>query len=183
MGVFLETISSFPTVPWTVLLGVVVLYWLLVILGALDLDVLDGLGGGGEALEGAGDGVAEGLAEGLGEGAAEGLGEGLGEGAAEGLADGAAEAGGGIADVVSALRLGSVPLTVVLSLTGVLAWILAYLGARGLSPLMQGPLGHWALGSGILVASGLCGLLLTSLILRPIVGRIPVAALWSRAGG
>jgi hypothetical protein len=40
MSEFLQTILSFPTVVWTVLLGVVLLYWVLVILGALDIDVL-----------------------------------------------------------------------------------------------------------------------------------------------
>lgn len=61
MSEFLSAILAFPTVVFTILLGVVVLYWLLVLVGALDLDVLDfadvdgdgdadGLGGVVEAL-------------------------------------------------------------------------------------------------------------------------------------
>jgi hypothetical protein len=38
---FLNIVSSFPTVVFTVLLGVILLYWLLAILGAVDIDVLD----------------------------------------------------------------------------------------------------------------------------------------------
>lgn len=41
MADFLNIVSSFPTVVFTVLLGVILLYWLLAILGAVDIDVLD----------------------------------------------------------------------------------------------------------------------------------------------
>lgn len=41
MEQFVNTITGFPTVVFTVLLGFTVLYWLLVILGALDIDVID----------------------------------------------------------------------------------------------------------------------------------------------
>lgn len=41
MQEFLNIALGFPTVVWTVLLGVVLAYWLFVILGALDLDFLD----------------------------------------------------------------------------------------------------------------------------------------------
>lgn len=41
MNEFLLTIVSFPTVLFTILLGVVVLYWLSAALGLVDLDVLD----------------------------------------------------------------------------------------------------------------------------------------------
>ncbi|MGD8592768.1 MAG: ubiquinone biosynthesis protein [Gammaproteobacteria bacterium] len=41
MADFLNIVSSFPTVVFTVLLGVIFLYWLLAILGAVDIDMLD----------------------------------------------------------------------------------------------------------------------------------------------
>lgn len=41
MADFLNIVSHFPTVVFTVLLGVVFLYWLLAILGAVDIDMLD----------------------------------------------------------------------------------------------------------------------------------------------
>jgi hypothetical protein len=41
MSEFLTAILAFPTVVFTILLGMVVLYWLFVLLGALDIDVLD----------------------------------------------------------------------------------------------------------------------------------------------
>lgn len=42
MGEFLTVIFSFPTIIFTVLLGVVMLYWLSVIIGFMDIDMLDG---------------------------------------------------------------------------------------------------------------------------------------------
>jgi hypothetical protein len=38
---FLSVVSSYPTVVFTVLLGVIFLYWMLAILGAVDIDALD----------------------------------------------------------------------------------------------------------------------------------------------
>ncbi|HSF15399.1 MAG TPA: DNA repair ATPase [Vicinamibacteria bacterium] len=45
MLAFLTTVLSFPTVVFTVLLGLTLLYWLVVIAGAVDLDFLDGVVG------------------------------------------------------------------------------------------------------------------------------------------
>lgn len=44
MSEFLSAILAFPTVLFTIPLGVVLLYWLLVLLGALDLELFDFLG-------------------------------------------------------------------------------------------------------------------------------------------
>lgn len=41
MKEFLDIVTSFPTVVFTVLLGVIFVYWLLAILGAVDIDMLD----------------------------------------------------------------------------------------------------------------------------------------------
>jgi hypothetical protein len=63
MGDFFAAILAFPTVAFTIPLGVVLLYWLAVLLGGLDLDLL----GGGEAGEaGDADAGADGVLEVLG---------------------------------------------------------------------------------------------------------------------
>lgn len=54
MSEFMSAILAFPTVVFTILLGVVVLYWLFVLLGAMDIDVLD-------FADADGDGDADGL--------------------------------------------------------------------------------------------------------------------------
>ena len=107
MSEFLSQIVAFPTVIFTTLLGLVLLYWGFVILGILDVEVLD---------------VAEGAAEGLA------------EGAAEAAAEGAAEAGLGLAGLVHALKLRNAPVTVVLSLTVLSSWVLSFLGMVHVAP-------------------------------------------------
>lgn len=107
MSEFLDQIVAFPTVIYTTLLGLVLLYWGFVILGILDVDVLDG---------------------------AEGVAEGLAEGAAEAAAEGAAEAGLGLAGLVHALKLRNAPVTVVLSLTVLSSWVLSFLAMVHVAP-------------------------------------------------
>ncbi|MBK8010508.1 MAG: hypothetical protein IPK13_04115 [Deltaproteobacteria bacterium] len=89
MNEFLTLALSFPTIVFSGALIIVVLYWGFVIVGALDVALLDPT----SQLEGLGEGAAEGAAEGLAEGAAEGLAEGAAEGLAEGAAEGLAEGG------------------------------------------------------------------------------------------
>lgn len=159
MDAFLHSILAFPTVFFTVALGVVLVYWSLVFLGALDLDFLDmdvdldlDLDGDGVlegALEGAADGAIDGVAEGL-DGAAEGLdgaAEGL-DGAADGL-DGAAEgadagdAGGLLGPLgwlYGLLRVGNVPITVSLSFMTLFAWVASWALNRHLAPILEGVL-------------------------------------------
>ena len=66
MQEFLDAVLSYPTVFFTVLLAAAFMYWVLVIVGAMGIDVLD------IDFEGASEGVAEGAAEGAAEGLAEG---------------------------------------------------------------------------------------------------------------
>jgi hypothetical protein len=91
---------GFPGIILTVLMGVVVLYWGMVIFGVFDIDFGGGIDGATEgaaeaALEGAAEGAAEaaleGTAEGATEAALEGAAEGATEAALEGVAEGAAE--------------------------------------------------------------------------------------------
>ncbi|MBX3273683.1 MAG: DUF1449 family protein [Sandaracinaceae bacterium] len=153
MSEFLDIALSFPTVAFTGLLGLVLVYWLSVMFGAVDLDAFDP----GGALDGA---------EGVG-GELDGAAEGAGEGAAEG-ADGSAEAGGptGFAAVLHALRLRHAPLTVVVSFIAVFGWIASYFGSRYLAPLV--PLGDALTGALVLLAALVVALPLTSLATRPL---------------
>src|SRR4051812_46032257 len=84
MAAFLAVILAFPSVIYTVLLGVVLVYWLFVFIGALHINALG---------EGMGDGALEGHADGAIDGHLDGALEGSGhaDGALEGHADGAAD--------------------------------------------------------------------------------------------
>jgi hypothetical protein len=92
MTPFLESILAFPTVFFTILMGVIMTYWLFVIVGAVGIDALDGdvdLSAGAKAASGVLEGGAK-AAGGLLEGGAK---------AAGGVLEGGAKAAGVILNV------------------------------------------------------------------------------------
>jgi len=136
------------------------------------------------AIEGVAEGVAEGAAEGVMEGAAEGVAEGaaegVAEGAAEGVSEGASEASIGlVAGVFHALKLRSVPLTLVLSLVILIGWVLSFLGSRYLIIRMGlGP--SWLIGTALLASSIIVAFPITSIFVRPLAGLLKVEKATSR---
>src|SRR5688572_32897034 len=94
---FLHLIGTFPTVIFTTLVALSLVYWLFVIIGAIDIDALGAASGAKEGaiegLAGAGKGAFEGMA-GAGKGALEGV-----VGAGKGGIEGVAAAKGAAADV------------------------------------------------------------------------------------
>ena len=124
MNEFLSAILSFPTVFFTVLLLVIILYWLMVIVGAVGTDVFHV----GEAASGAVEGKIEGVVGGAVEGKIEGVVSGAIEGHVEGATElDAADGGGGF---LAMLGFGMVPATLVISSQVLWAWVLCLLGAR-----------------------------------------------------
>ncbi len=191
---FLQIALSLPTVLFTTLLGTVLGYWILVILGALDIE---GLGGSAEGaadgvlegaadgvlegaadgvlegaadgvLEGAADGVLEGAADGVVEGAADGVVEGAADGAVEGSAEGSIEGAGAVAGLLAFLRVGKVPVTVVLSVLVLWSWLFTFMGSFG---ILRGGFGGilFALAAAVVGVAGL-GLAVpaTSFTVRPL---------------
>src|SRR5687767_4019067 len=126
MNEFLQVILSYPTVPLTIGMGIVLCYWLFVMVGAVGIDLLDGAAegatkGAAEAAAGALKGAAESAAGAL-KGAAEGAG-----GALKGAGEGAAELGGGddlpsSMSLLAWLGLGKVPVTIAGSALTFSAW-------------------------------------------------------------
>lgn len=146
----LEASLQFPTVVFTIGLGIALFYWVFVLIGALDIDVL----GGGHDLSGAAKGIGEIV--------------GAGKGGAEALKVG----GGGDADVdgdggfLDAIGLGTVPLTISLSIVLLTGWcgslLLMTYGAGALSGL-----GRWLplfVLPGVLIAA----VVVTSFAVRPL---------------
>lgn len=156
---------GFPTAIFTVLLGLMLVYWVFVILGALDLDFL---GGGEEAATGAMKGALEGATK----GALEGATKGVLDGATKGVLDGATHGGldlpdaeGALASFVSALNLKHVPVTVVLSLFALFGWLSSSLAMQQLAAHV--PLPSWLFATIVLVVSTFVGLVAASLGGRP----------------
>ena len=125
MNEFLSAILSFPTVVFTVLLGVIVLYWLMVIVGAIGVDVLHVGEAAGGKIEGMVDGAVEGKIEGVLDGAVDGAVSGKVEGVTGKLE---AVAGGG--GFLAMLGFGKVPATVVISSLVLWSWALCLVIAR-----------------------------------------------------
>lgn len=164
---FLHNILSFPTVPLTVLLGVVVLYWLFALVTGAVFDhsgAGDALAGG---VKGAGDAVA-GAVKGVGEALA-----GAGEGTS-GAVHAAGDAAGGIAGApgdgpvdlhdsgfLSLLGIGRIPITMTASLTVLGAWTLSALSVTVLHPEA------WPFKAGVLLGSLVVGFFVSALMLRP----------------
>lgn len=158
MTEFLAAILAFPTVLFTIPLGVVVGYWLIVMVGAVGVDLLDG-DIGDFAL-----GAKAGAIEGGVKGAVEGGAKAAVEGGAKAALEGGAKAG---ASVFEVLGFGGVPVTVSVSFVVFLSWLTSLAFAR---PAKE------ALGAlpGALVSGGLAalclaaGLVLAGLAVRPL---------------
>lgn len=161
---------SFPAVVYTVLLGVALVYWVFVMVGAAHVNLL-GEGAVDAAADAAFDGLAKGALEGVAKGALEGAAKGVLEGAADhagGHVDGA-DVPGGHTGIIAALKLRSAPATVVLSLVLLFSWIFTMLGMRAAEALLPPSGIVLTLAKvALLVAAPLLSLLPTSLVLRPL---------------
>ncbi len=143
MQTFLDIISSFPTVIFTVALLVASGYWLLTLLGVFDLNVLDfGDAGGDIGGDVGGDGV-----------------------------DGGDAGGelGGFAAVLLKFGLDGLPLALIFTAVSLIGWVLSYLAeVLILRPLGWGAMLHLAVGAGLIVVAILIALPIAGLILQPI---------------
>lgn len=184
---------SFPSVVFTVLLGVVLVYWLFVMAGALHIGegsdgALDGIDAHG-AIAGASKGALEGAAKGALEGAAKGVLEGATKGALESALDGLdgqdgtvdgvdggdADAGGSeanghagvLAAVLSALRLRQIPATVALSVLTTFCWLVSVVAMQILSRSFGANLATW-MRFVVLLLSPILALPLSSLVCVPL---------------
>lgn len=165
MSDFLLLTTSLPAAPFALAVALSLAYWVVALVGGLDLglEAADGAAAGaGEALEGALDGAADGLVDGALDAAAD---------AADAVVDGAAEAGqavGGAAALASVLRLGRVPLTVWLSLFSLWGWVLSFVAGWALLHPLQGSVPAWLGAGGGLVGAALGGALLAGFTSRPL---------------
>jgi hypothetical protein len=140
---------SFPSIVYTVLLGAVAIYWAFVMVGAAKIGLGDGDGGD----VGAGD--AHDVGEHGGDGGdAHDAGE-HGDGGDDG-----GDSNGAIADLIGALRLRSVPLTIVVSGIVMFSWVFSMLGATLFTSSVMHVL--------TLLAAPLLALFPTSLVARPL---------------
>jgi hypothetical protein len=147
MAHFLGVLLSFPAAVYTVLLAVILLYWVFVMIGAAHLNLL-------------------GDAEGAAKGALEGATKGMLEHAADGLDTDVDVEGSGVSGIIAALELRSAPATVVLSLIVLFAWILTMLGVQA-SEAIFGRV-PFAVALALFIVAPVIALVPTSILVRPL---------------
>jgi hypothetical protein len=169
--VLIEAALRFPTVIFTIGLGIILIYWLFVLLGALDIDLFsDG------DVSGAGKGIGDAIV------GAKGGGEAIGDAIAGGAKGGAAGIGDAIAGtkgikpdlghvetggVWSGLGLGKVPITISISAIFLICWCIS-LVAMHYAPDVFGTKGWVA--AVILPVTLIVGLPIAGLLVRPLGG-------------
>jgi hypothetical protein len=166
---FLQTSLTFPTLAYSILLAFCVVYWLLAMTGLFDVDALDGL------LMGDGD-----IGHGdfghvhVGHGDASHAGAGHSDAGHGDAGDSTATAG-----MLARLGLSGVPIMIVLTVLSFLGWIITYFVHLLVLGHLPDSLRILA-GIGTLLGALVPGVLLTSLVLRPVarlMARLqPVAA-------
>jgi len=159
---FLGVALSFPSVVYTTLLGVALVYWVFVMVGAVHLDA-DGAADG--AMDGALDGAVKGAAEGAADAVAGHGGHGHDGGGDLDASDGD---GGALSGLIASLKLRAAPATVVLSFLTLFSWlasVLAMQAAHGLSPDLAASI---FVRAAVFLVAPLVALPLTSLAVRPL---------------
>lgn len=121
----LDAVVTFPGAVYSVLLGVVLLYWMSMLLGAVDLDLLGGAEHGGA--DGAAEGGLHGDAHGADAHGADAHG-GDGHGDADGGDAHGGDAHGGVLSALGAVGLRKLPMTVSVSLLVIWGWLITVLG-------------------------------------------------------
>jgi len=133
MNPFYQTITSFPTVIYTALLIFCLFYWLIAMLGVVDIDFLDlDLDGDIDISEGA-------------------------------------DAQHALAGLLLKLGLYGVPLTIILTILSLIAWIICYYSTYYLAPILGASiLIKYAAGALIFVIATYIAALITGQIIKPI---------------
>jgi Protein of unknown function (DUF1449) len=172
MNEVLRLALSFPCVVYTVLLGVVLVYWMFVVVGAVHL---------GEGSDGALEGFDPEGAIGAGKGALEGAAKGALQGHLDGMADAAGDGGDGgghpgdgdssetsaIGLLGNALHLRSVPATTILSLVITFSWLVCAIGMQLVSRDLSRSTAAFA-GWAVFLVAPVLALPLTALAARPL---------------
>lgn len=148
MSSLFAALTSFPAVVYTVLLGVVLVYWLLAIIGLVDFEAGADMDIGADAAD-AGDAGDIGDAGDAGDGGPEGL--------------------SGLAAWLVAFGLNGVPFSIVVSLLALVGWFLTGMASLTLLPLVPDAL-RWAAGAGVLLAAAALSIVIAAQLVRPMRG-------------
>jgi hypothetical protein len=163
LATFLAVALSFPCVLYTVLLGISILYWGFVMVGAVHLDGGDGAADG--ALDGA-DGGGHADAGGHADGGDAGDHGDAGDGG-DGGDGGEGAQHGALAAAMASLKLRSAPATLVVSVVVLFSWLFSIFGMQAAAAWVPGGLMNVARFA-ILLLAPILALPFTSIAIRPL---------------
>ena len=162
----LDAVVTFPGAVYSALLGVVLLYWMSMLAGAVDLDLLGGAehGGADGAVDAAGHGGHGGHADAVGDGDA-----GDGDAGDGDAGDGdAGDGDGGVLASLGALGLRRLPMTVSVSLLVIWGWLVSVLGTVMFADAAARHVPSWAFRAALFAVALVSSLKLASVSARPI---------------
>lgn len=162
MSELLQAALAFPSVALTILVGITFLYWVFVILGALDIDIFQS------------DADFDGAMEGHGHAHEAGGGDAAHAGADAGDGGDAGDVGDA-STFLKPLGLKRVPLTISLTFVFVFSWTICLLTMHYLAPWVPDGLLRWVFGLGVLFGSLFFSLPLTAIAITPIAPAFVVA--------
>ena len=142
---YIHIMFSFPTVIFTVPLAIAAFYWLSVVMGIADAEILDG------TLEAGLDGALEGAAD----------------AALDAATDGVEPDVGDAFSLSAILLLGEVPVTLSFTFLFFWNWTICLFGTAALTSLLGDGLSIWIWGSALVALSLIASLFLTNLSARP----------------
>lgn len=143
MSEFLSVVFGFPTAVFTVLLIVVMFYWLLATFGLVDLGESSDVGDAGDVGSADGHGI---------------------------HADGHTDDLGTLAGYLVAFGLNGVPISVVASLLVLVAWTISALSGIWFLRWVPTDVLRWVAGAGVLIAACGLSLVITARLVRPLRG-------------
>jgi hypothetical protein len=152
---FLTAILTYPTVIYTTLLGVVLVYWLLAMVGLVDFE------SGGPDLD-------LGLELDAGADVGADVGSDVSLDTHHGPLDGEAASASTLAGYLIAIGLGGVPFSVVVSLLTLFAWAISSIAALWLVQYVPTSILRFLVGTGVLVGAFLLALPLAAATVRPL---------------
>lgn len=146
MTEFLHALFAFPTIAFTACLALCLLYWIMVIVGAADLNPFDGA-------DGAHDAIVDAAAHGA-------------HGAVHDVVGGDAVHANALTEALAWLGLSKVPITIAFSAFSLFGWVLAFASRA----LLDNVLPAWASAIAATGVSLLGAVMLASLAVRPLGG-------------
>ena len=156
MDPFYQNISSFPTVVFTFVLAICLFFWMVAVLGMVDIDSLDFDIPGADALghHGIGHDIS-------------GIGHDIGHHDFGDIGPDVTNANA-LAGLMLRFGLHGVPVTIIISLMALFGWLISYYAVHYLFFLVPGDILRYVVGLGVLIGATYIAAIITGLLIKPL---------------